>query len=80
MITLELGPDHAREVLLAVKQRSRTVGCGLCQRLLNEVASALKEVVLLAAGEPGVPAEGCHVEMPPEKIAGPTLEQRGSGH
>ncbi len=80
MITLELGPDHAREVLLAVQQRSRTVGCGLCQRMLNEVSAALKEFVLLAAGEPGVPAEGCHVEMPPEKTAGPRVENRGAGN
>ncbi len=81
MITLKLGPDHAREVLLAVQQRSRTVGCGLCQRMLNEVSSALKEFVLLAAGEPGVPAEGCRPpEMPPEKTAGPRVENRGSGN
>ncbi len=79
MITLQLSADHAREVMLAVKLRSRVIPCGLCKRLLDEVAAALKEFVLLGEPSQGVPAEGC-AEPIPEKTAGPRVENRGAGH
>lgn len=73
MITLELTLDHARELVLALRLRTRVTPCGTRRRLIDEVLNALGGFVTVADMK-GVPADGCCQD---EKTL--DLREKGSG-